>query len=73
MVTPPRIPRGNVRERRLAQFISGLASRVETEIVLENFTESPDTRPGDTLAGRLIFASDTKKVQVFDGAAWVNI
>ena len=49
MVNPPRIPRGNVRERRLAQVVtSSLAAR---GVVLERFTEAPDTRHIQWVAG----------------------
>lgn len=73
MVNPPRIPRGNVRERRLAQFMAGLSLRDETEIVLEKFTEIPDTRPEDPDVGRVIYTTDTKEVQVFDGEDWAGL
>ena len=67
MVNAPRIPKGNVRERRLAQFVT------KPEIVLEKFTETPDTRPEGSAVGRVIYTTDTKKVQVFDGSNWIGL
>ncbi len=72
MVNPPRIPRGNVRERRLAQFMASLASGA-IELVLPNCTEEPDTRPENPAVGRVIFTTDTKKMQVFDGEDWASL
>ena len=71
MVNSPRVPRGTVRERRLAQFLtSGLD---EHKLVLEKFTEAPDTRPDAPVVGRVIYTTDTKQVQVFDGTSWTGL
>ena len=71
MVNPPRIPRGNVRERRLAQFVT--SDLEDRGFVLERFTEDPDTRPTNPVVGRMIYATDTKRVQVFDGSDWAGL
>ena len=65
MVNPPRIPRGSVRERRLAQFVTS------PKLVLEKFTQTPDTRPEGSDVGRVIYTTDTNEVQVFNGSNWV--
>jgi hypothetical protein len=71
MVGTPRIPKGNIRERRLAQFLtSDLNPR---KLVLESFTEVPDTRPEAPVIGRVIYTTDTKQVQVFDGENWAGL
>ena len=71
MVNPPRIPRGSVRERRLAQFVTSTLD--DRGFVLEKFTEDPDTRPDAPVVGRVIYTTDTKQVQVFDGASWIGL
>jgi len=71
VVSSPRIPRGNVRERRLAQFLTSELD--QHKLVLEQFTEVPDTRPSAPVVGRIIFTTDTKEVQVFDGDGWVGL
>ena len=71
MVNSPRIPRGNVRERRLAQFLT--SDLDQHKLVLEKFTEVPDTRPSAPVVGRVIYTTDTKKVQGFDGDNWVGL
>ena len=71
MVNSPRIPRGNVRERRLAQFLTSELD--QQKLVLESFTESPDTRPDAPVVGRVIYTTDTKQVQVFDGEDWAGL
>ena len=70
MVNSPRVPRGTVRERRLAQFLTSELD--QHKLVLEQFTEVPDTRPSAPVVGRVIFTTDTKKVQVFDGEDWAG-
>ena len=71
MVNSPRIPRGNVRERRLAQFLTSELD--QQKLVLESFTEVPDTRPDAPVVGRVIYTTDTKQVQVFDGEDWAGL
>ena len=71
MVGSPRIPKGNIRERRLAQFLT--SDLTQRQLVLENFTEPPDTRPESPVPGRVIFTTDTKQVQVFDGEDWADV
>ena len=71
MVNSPRIPRGNVRERRLAQFLTSELD--QQKLVLESFTEVPDTRPDAPVIGRVIYTTDTKQVQVFDGEDWAGL
>ena len=71
MVNSPRIPRGNVRERRLAQFLTSELD--QHKLVLEQFTEVPDTRPSAPVVGRVIYTTDTKQAQVFDGTDWVGL
>ena len=71
MVNSPRIPRGNVRERRLAQFLTSELD--QQKLVLESFTEVPDTRPDAPVSGRVIYTTDTKQVQVFDGEDWAGL
>ena len=71
MVSSPRIPKGNIRERRLAQFLTSELN--QQKLVLESFTEEPDTRPGAAVVGRVIYTTDTKQVQVFDGASWIGL
>lgn len=71
MVNSPRIPRGNVRERRLAQFLT--SDLDQHKLVLEKFTEVPDNRPSAPVVGRVIYTTDTKEVQVFDGDDWVGL
>ena len=71
MVGTPRIPKGNIRERRLAQFLTSELN--QKALVLESFTESPDTRPDATVVGRVIYTPDTKQVQVFDGEDWAGL
>ena len=71
MVNSPRIPRGNVRERRLAQFLTSELD--QQKLVLESFTEVPDTRPDAPVGGRVIYTTDTKQVQVFDGEDWAGL
>ena len=71
MVNSPRVPRGTVRERRLAQFLTSELD--QHKLVLEQFTEVPDTRPSAPVVGRIIFTTDTKEVQVFDGDDWASL
>ena len=71
MVNSPRIPRGNVRERRLAQFLTSELD--QQKLVLESFTEVPDTRPDAPVVGRVIYTTDTKQVQVCDGEDWAGL
>lgn len=71
MVGTPRIPKGNIRERRLAQFLTSELN--QQKLVLESFTESPDNRPEAPVIGRVIYTTDTKQVQVFDGEDWVGL
>jgi len=71
MVGSPRIPKGNIRERRLAQFLTSDLN--QRQLVLENFTEFPDTRPKSPVTGRVVFTTDTKQVQVFDGEFWTDV
>ncbi len=71
MVGTPRIPKGNIRERRLAQFLTSELN--QKALVLESFTESPDTRPDAPVVGRVIYTTDTKQVQVFDGEDWAGL
>ena len=71
MVGTPRIPKGNIRERRLAQFLTSELN--QKALVLECFTESPDTRPDAPVVGRVIYTTATKQVQVFDGEAWAGL
>ena len=71
MVNSPRIPRGNVRERRLAQFLTSELD--QQKLVLESFTEVPDTRPDAPVVGRVIYTTDTRQVQVFDGEDWAGL
>ena len=71
MVGTPRIPKGNIRERRLAQFLTSELN--QKALVLESFTESPDTRPEAAVGGRVIYTTDTKQVQVFDGENWAGL
>ena len=71
MVGTPRIPKGNIRERRLAQFLTSDLN--QKKLVLESFTEAPDTRPEAPVVGRVIYTTDTKQVQVFDGESWAGL
>ena len=71
MVSSPRIPKGNIRERRLAQFVTSDLN--QKALVLESFTEVPDTRPEAPVVGRVIYTTDTKEVQVFDGTNWAGL
>tara|TARA_R100000963_G_scaffold23911_1_gene16455 strand:+ start:373 stop:588 length:216 start_codon:yes stop_codon:yes gene_type:complete len=71
MVGSPRIPKGNIRERRLAQFMTSDLN--QKSLVLESFTEVPDTRPEAPVVGRVIYTTDTKQVQVFDGEDWAGL
>ena len=71
MVSSPRIPKGNIRERRLAQFVTSDLN--QKALVLESFTEVPDTRPEAPVVGRVIYTPDTKEVQVFDGTNWAGL
>ena len=71
MVGTPRIPKGNIRERRLAQFLTSELN--QKALVLESLTESPDTRPDAPVVGRVIYTTDTKQVQVFDGEDWAGL
>jgi len=72
MVEFPRIPRGNVRERRLAQFMAGM-SRKPQKVVLEKCTVNPDTRPENPEVGRMVFVTDEKRVEVFNGMDWAGL
>ena len=56
-----------MRERRLAQFVTS------PKIVLEKFTQTPDTRPEGSDVGRVIYTTDTNEVQVFNGSNWVGL
>ena len=71
MVGSPRIPKGNIRERRLAQFMTSDLN--QKSLVLESFTEVPDTRPEAPVVGRVIYTTDKKEVQVFDGEDWAGL
>tara|TARA_R100000306_G_C4276728_1_gene92939 strand:- start:137 stop:319 length:183 start_codon:yes stop_codon:yes gene_type:complete len=55
----------------LAQFLTSELD--QHKLVLEQFTEVPDTRPSAPVVGRIIFTTDTKEVQVFDGDGWVGL
>lgn len=69
-------PDSPLHRRQIAEAVNKLVEELVGPLRLDTYTQTTpsDTRPAaSAYEGYLIYTTDTKKVQVSDGTAWINL